>query len=553
MAYDNTQGREDLLAFEREQPKNFWRADADLQRIARHWAGEENIAAWEADLDRFGAECAGPVDRAVRENNLTHNLPVLRRWGPYGDRIEEVEHHPTYHEAGRYIYGSGVMKVLGEPGHTLHSQLFGFLSALNGEAGHNCPLACTAGVIKALIALGTEELKARYLPRLLSTDYEKLAHGAQFLTEVQGGSDVGANAIRAVPGEAPGTWRIYGEKWFCSNVTADLILMTARPEGAPEGTKGLGLFLMPRRTPDGEINRFFIRRLKDKLGTRSMASAELDFDGAFAWSLGPIEDGFKNMMTYVINTSRVFNAIGTSGVARRSCFVAHGYARRRKAFGPPIIEYPLVQETLADMRAETLAMMSGTFHILHLMDRIELGEATEEEAGYARTAINLNKMRSAQSAHEVCLSAIETLAGNGAIESFSVLPRLLRDNVVFENWEGAHNVLLMQVYRDAKQRGLHEPYLAHLRRLSEGHPRLEAAVKTWSQAFQEVLSTDEAAATLKMRPLGAHLAWLQWAVAMRADGTDEAIVDHFLDRRIGPEAARDEAYLARIRSISKAP
>ncbi|RMG20655.1 MAG: hypothetical protein D6729_02410, partial [Deltaproteobacteria bacterium] len=539
MSYDNTQGREDLLAFEREQPENFWRADPHLRRIARHWVGEETLSKWEPDLHRFGAECAGPVDRAVRENNLTHNLPVLRRWGPYGDRIEEVEHHPSYHEAGRYIYGSGVMKVLGEPGHNLHSQLFGFLSALNGEAGHNCPLACTAGVIKALMALGTEELKERYLPRLLSTDYEKLAHGAQFLTEVQGGSDVGANAVRARPGEEPGTWRIYGEKWFCSNVTADLILMTARPEGAPEGTRGLGLFLVPRRTPDGTINRFFIRRLKDKLGTRSMASAELDFDGAFAWALGPIEDGFKNMMTYVINTSRVFNAIGTSGVARRSCFVAHGYARRRKAFGPPIIEYPLVQETLADMRSETLAMMSGTFHLLHLMDRIELGEASEEEAGYARTAINLNKMRSAQSAHEVCLSGIETLAGNGAIESFSVLPRLLRDNVVFENWEGAHNVLLMQVYRDAKQRRLHEPYLAHLRALSEGHPRLSSAVERWSREFDDVLSAAEGEATLRMRPLGAHLAWLQWAAAMVADGTDEEIIEHFLDRRIGPPAPRD--------------
>ena len=187
MSYDTQKGREDLLAFEREQPDNFWRADPHLQRVVRHWAGEDAVAAWEDDLDRFGGECAGPIDRAVRENNLNHNLPVLRRWGPYGDRIEEVEHHPSYHEAGRMIYGSGVMTALGQAGGNLRSQTLGFLSALNGEAGHNCPLACTAGVIKVLRALGSDELKERYLPRLLSRDYEQLAHGAQFLTEVQGG------------------------------------------------------------------------------------------------------------------------------------------------------------------------------------------------------------------------------------------------------------------------------------------------------------------------------------------------------------------------------
>jgi acyl-CoA dehydrogenase len=552
MSYDTQKGREDLLAFEREQPDNFWRADPHLQRVVRHWAGEDAVAAWEDDLDRFGGECAGPIDRAVRENNLNHNLPVLRRWGPYGDRIEEVEHHPSYHEAGRMIYGSGVMTALGEAGGNLRSQTLGFLSALNGEAGHNCPLACTAGVIKVMRALGSDELKERYLPRLLSRNYEQLAHGAQFLTEVQGGSDVGANSVRAVPGDDV-TWRIHGEKWFCSNVTADLILMTARPEGAPEGTRGLGLFLVPRRTPDGEINRFFIRQLKDKLGTRSMASAELDFDGAFAWAMGPVEDGFKNMMTHVINTSRVFNAVGTSGIARRACYIAHGYATRRKAFGPSLIEYPLVQETLADMRSETAAMTSGTFYLLHLMDRLDRGEAGDEEIAFIRMAVNLNKMRSAQSSHDVTLSGVEMLAGNGAIESFSVLPRLIRDNIVFENWEGAHNVLLVQVLRDARRLALHEPFLSHLKAQAGEHPRIAGAIDTWGAEMSSLLAEEDAAATLRIRQAGGRLAWIQWAAAMLADGTEPALIEHFLDRRIGPEATRDSAYLERIRTLSGLP
>ncbi len=429
-------GRARLLEFEQLQPENFWRADTHLQRVLKHLVGD-TLKGWLENLDRFGAESAGPLDRAVRLNNLPQNLPRLDRWSPYGERIEEVEFHPSYHEAGALIYGSRVMSVLGEWGSNVHSLTLFYISSHNGEGGHNCPLACTAGLIKALMAVGTDELKERYLGRLLSNDYAALAHGAQFLTEVQGGSDVGANAVRAVKddsGKAP--YRIYGEKWFCSNATADLILMTARPDGAPEGTKGLGLFLVPRRLPDGTLNDFNLRRLKEKLGTRSMASAEIDFNGAYAWNLGPIEQGFSTVMTYVINTSRVVNALGCCGIARRASITAHTYAKARTAFGTAIANYPLVQETLADMRVETDAMVSGSLYLASLMDKAETGKLDEATQVFLRMAVNANKMRTAISSHEIALSGIEVLGGNGAIETFSVLPRLLRDNIVFENWEG---------------------------------------------------------------------------------------------------------------------
>ena len=473
MSYDNNQGRADLIAFGEDQPANYWTFDAELRRVVGRWMGAERLAELTPDLERFGAEAAGPVDAAIRVNDLPHNLPRLDRWGPYGSRQEAVEFHPAYHEAGRYIYGSGVLARLGQPAHNLESQAFGFLSSLNGEAGHNCPIACTAGIIKSMLALATPDMKERFLGRLLSTDYDHLAHGAQFLTEVQGGSDVGANAVRAEPVKGvPGTWRITGEKWFCSNATADLILMTARPEGSGEGTRGLALFLVPRHLPDGAYNSYKIRRLKEKLGTRTMASGEIDFEGALAWNLGPVADGFKNMMTYVINTSRIFNAVGTTAIARRASYVAHSYARHRQAFGGSILQYPMVKETLADMRAETLGTLSGTFYLVQLMDRMEAGEATDTERAFFRVALNLNKTRSAQSSHEVVLSAIEILGGNGAIETFSVLPRLLRDNVVFENWEGTHNVLLVQVLRDCKRLRVHEGFFSHLESMVKDHKRL---------------------------------------------------------------------------------
>jgi alkylation response protein AidB-like acyl-CoA dehydrogenase len=542
------EGRERLLEFDRGQPENFWRADEHARSVVGTWAGEK-LGAWENELDAFGGACAGAIDRAVREANLTPNLPRLERWSDFGERVEEVAFHPSHHQAGRLIYGSGVMKVLGEWGNNLRSMTLFYLSAQNGEAGHNCPLACTAGIIKALRAVGDRALQERWLPRLLSTDYDELAHGAQFLTEVQGGSDVGANAVRAVPA-ADGTWRIHGEKWFCSNATADLILMTARPEGAPAGTRGLGLFLVPRRLEGGELNAFRLRRLKDKLGTRSMASAEIDFDGARAWAVGPVEKGFSTTMTWVINTSRLVNAFGCAGIARRAFVVARGYARARRAFGQAVIEYPLVQETLADMRAETAAMVSGSFYLAHLFDRGETGKMSEGERAFARVALNLNKMRTAMSSHEVALSGIEVLGGNGAIESFSVLPRLLRDNVVYENWEGTHNVLVVQVLRDARTKGLHEGFFGHLATIVNG-TRLTGLVNEARLELEEVLTREDGLATLMLRPLASRLAWLCWAAAMSRDGSDPELCEHFVARRLAPPAPKDGGYLARVARLAQ--
>lgn len=546
-------GRAGLLDFEQRQPSNFWRAETHLQRVVKHLAGNA-VDGWVDGLDRFGAECAGRLDALVSLNNLPQNLPRLDRFSPYGERIEEVEFHPSYHEAGAMIYGSGVMQVLGEWGSNLRSMALFYLSSHNGEAGHNCPLACTAGLIKAVKAVGGKELQDRYLGRLLSTDYAALAHGAQFLTEVQGGSDVGANAVRAVPdssGVAP--YRIHGEKWFCSNCTADLILMTARPEGAPEGTKGLGLFLVPRRLPDGSLNTYSFRRLKEKLGTRSMASAEIDFNGAYAWNVGDVAQGFNTVMTYVINTSRVVNAFGCCGIARRASITAHTYAQARKAFGTPIASYPLVQETLADMRTETDAMVSGSLYLAHLMDRAETGKLAEADAAFLRMAVNVNKMRTAMSSHEVALQGIEVLGGNGAIETFSVLPRLLRDNVVFENWEGTHNVLITQVWKDAQRKGMHQPFFAHLAAQAKGNARLSGLVDACASRFATTLEAPDAEATLQMRPLTSEAAWLVWACAMQQDGTDPQVIAHFLDRRLGPPAARDAAYAARIKALAAQP
>ncbi|MDX1615863.1 MAG: acyl-CoA dehydrogenase family protein [Candidatus Promineifilaceae bacterium] len=521
-------GRNLLADWEAAQPDNFFTDDVNFQRLLEFYWGREGYSRHAKRLYNFGRLAATEMDMAVRTASRDENLPVLERFDGIGRRRETVAFHPAHHVAGRIAYGSGMMTVYESPGNNLLSLALFYLSSQNGEAGHNCPIACTAGLIKVLQAVAHPALQERYLPTLLDSDYDTNGTGAQFLTEVQGGSDVGANAMRAQPmGEEPQRWLLTGEKWFCSNVTADLALVTARVPDQGRGTRGLGLFLVPRYLEDGQLNNIRIRRLKDKLGTRSMATGELDFDGAVAYQVGPTELGFKHVMTYVINTSRIYNAVGVCGNARRAATTAHTYAKYRTAFGQPIIHFPLVQDQIARLRVNSAAILAGTFQLVKLLDDIELHGSNSEADAFLRMAINLNKYRSAVIAHEVIVQAIELLGGNGAIETFSVLPRLLRDNVVYENWEGTHNVLLAQVQRDIRRYAIHGPFFKALERLYEAtsDDQLRDEGLTRVAAFQaeldEVLGMDELTAAIYLRPLMDKVTDLYYAGCLASEGAWE--------------------------------
>lgn len=524
-------GRSALAEWERAQPENYYESDRNLQYLLEYYWGAEKLRAHAAQLSQFGHEAATIVDAAVRRANLNENLPRLDRFSAIGERTEEVVYSPDHDLAGQYIYGSGAMSVYAQPESNLLALALFYLSSHNGEAGHNCPLACTAGVIKTLQQVGSEELKAKYLPRLLDPDYRRRFHGAQFLTEVQGGSDVGSNACVATPlDRASGLWLINGEKWFCSNVTADLALITARPEGAPAGTKGLGLFLVPRRLDDGSLNGLYIRRLKDKLGTRSLATAEVDLRDALAYQMGPLEHGFKNVMELVINTSRLYNAVGSAGLARRAYVVAQTYAQHRRAFGQLIIDFPLVQEALVEMRLQTMAICSGSFYLVHLRDLMESGKASPHDARFFRLVINLHKYRSSISATDVARRGIEILSGNGTIETFSVLPRLLRDSLVFETWEGAHNTLLAQSLRDIRRLRLHDNFCARLIEMFSALNRLlEIRAQGLKQAealhseLESLRAEDELSASLVFRPLADRMMYLFYAACLAREAEWEEV------------------------------
>jgi acyl-CoA dehydrogenase len=447
--------RATLARWESSRPDNVYEANPNLQRALRRHLGER-LDGVEQRLRDFGAAVAGVVDPAVARLEERRHLPAL-------SSAHEVVFDPAYVETGRAVWASGVLALPERPGAAFEQAALLYLLTHAGEGGHACPVVCTAGLIRALRRHGSDELRERFLPSLLEADYDRCHRGAQFLTEIQGGSDVGANRAEAV---ADGdVWRISGEKWFCSVADADQFVVTARPRNAPRGTAGIGCFLVPRTLPGGDVNGFRLTRLKDKLGTRALATGEIEFEGAVAYPLGALEDGFRIAAGVVLNTSRWLNAAGSTGLMRRAYLEASSFSRFRTAFGRPLIAFPLVRENLAVMKAEEQAALASTLELTALVDRLDSGAADEGDRAWHRVLVNANKVVTSLAATRAVRRGIEALGGNGTIEDFSPLPRLWRDAIVFESWEGTHNVLCEQVLRDLRRLDAVDVALARIRAL----------------------------------------------------------------------------------------
>ncbi|KTD61746.1 acyl-CoA dehydrogenase family protein [Legionella spiritensis] len=451
------------------------------------------------ELRRFAGDVAERLEPAVMENNLDANLPDIEQYNAIGERQDRVVHHASYVRAGDIIYGSGLMRFLLKPGDMKKTLSLFLLSSHAGEAGHNCPIACSAGVIRVLSHHSQLEQTQYYLDKLTHPSFSHNYTGAQFLTEIQGGSDVGANAARAARDDH-NQWRITGEKWFCSNANADLILMTARYDQDIAGTKGLGLFLVPARLPDERPNHYRLRRLKQKIGTRSMATAEIDFDGAVAYPMGRVQDGIHLVMENVLHLSRLFNAFSVLGLTRRAYQIAYYYTQNRPAFGHNIFDYPLVKETLAGIKAENLAMLASVFHMARCQDELDILPLSEQSASQKlllRTLANINKYFTAKRSVENIHHCLDLLAGNGTIESFSSLPRLLRDSIVCENWEGTHFTLWMQTLRDIHKFAVDELFLHHLSQLTD---KIDDAADHKRLLKEKLQELDAAMKTMKTLP-----------------------------------------------------
>ena len=459
MTYDAA--RSALQAWKADFPKDPYESDLQLREILRRALEESRWKALESRASVFARSLVEIVAPAAQRYEHRLHLPELSRYDAVGTRTETVSFDPTYHDAGAAVWQSGVVALSNDPGSAYEQAVLILLLSLEGEAGHACPATCSIGLARALRRNATAAIRDRFLPSLVDHQYSSAARGAQFLTEVQGGSDVGANECVATANDDGVTFCISGEKWFCSVADADQFFLTARIVGGATGTRGLGSFVVPRLI-DGHPNGFSLRRLKDKLGTRGLASGEIDFDGAFAWPVGPVEEGFRTAASVVLNTSRWLTAVGSAGIMRRAVLEARSYAKFREAFGVTIETFPSVRRTLADMTATSSGALHMVFALTELEDRIDDDRANECDVLYHRFLVNAAKYLISRQATSVVRTGIEILGGNGTIEEFSVLPRLYRDAIVYESWEGTHNVLAAQVLNDLRRLPILEAVEARL-------------------------------------------------------------------------------------------
>ena len=329
------------------------------------------------------------------------------------------------------------------------------------EQGFYCPACLTDGTARVIELHGSDEMKRHHLGPLTSRTFSESHLGAMYLTEKQGGSDVGANEVEARK-DADGAWRLYGEKWFCSNCVADVALVLARPEGAKEGTRGLALFLVPTKLSDGTRNAFAIRRLKDKLGTRSMPTGEIEFEGAVGYAVGELDRGFK-YMTEMLNLSRLYNAVASLAVMRRALREAAGWAASRSAFGRQVRDFPLIRSTLVGLAVDLEASMRLVFEAVTLLDAHDEGAATQSDVALLRILTPLAKLHTAKVAVNAASEALEVLAGNGYVEEY-VTSRLVRDAHVLPVWEGTTNILSLDVFRSIEKDDSHKALFEDIRR-----------------------------------------------------------------------------------------
>ncbi|KTD28797.1 acyl-CoA dehydrogenase family protein [Legionella maceachernii] len=516
-------------------------------------------------LRNFAHRVAYQLEPLVMENNLDANLPKVEHYNSIGEREDRVIHHPAYETAGNIIYGSDLMHYLLQPGQMHKSLSLFFLSSHAGEAGHNCPIACSAGVIRVLKNYCKLAETSFYLDKLTQPSYSQNYTGAQFLTEIQGGSDVGVNATQAYQDDLK-AWRITGEKWFCSNANADLILATARYDQNISGTKGLGLFLIPSRLPDGKPNQYKLRRLKQKIGTRSMATAEIEFEDALAYPMGELYQGIHLALENVLHVSRLFNAFSVLGMARRAFQTAYYYALNRRAFNHKIIDYPLVKETLAHIKAENTALIASIFYMANCQDELDTipyEEQPKEKQLLMRTLANLNKYFTAKRSVENIHHCIDILAGNGTIESFSSLPRLLRDCIVCENWEGTHFTLWMQTLRDIEKFKVDELFLDYLHQLfnqltnhSEHKAFIKEKMNDLSNAINTMKTMPSATQSLHIQTIVEQMAILHAALALALEietvkppKSKEASLTLFINHYFRKDYRQDSHYLALLNAV----
>lgn len=443
---------------------NLFTSDTTLQALLPLYLSDALRKQLHARLQTLGALAGGRLN-ALAES-ADKNPPQLKMRSRTGSDRQSIIKLPAYSEMEQLAFGDFAMAALshradlpGWPGPCppLVKYLFTYLF-VQAEFGLMCPVSMTDSLARTLKKFGSPMLTQRYLPRLTSLDAATRLQGAMFMTEQDAGSDIAATTALAVP--AQDHYLLYGEKWFCSNPDAGLAMVLARIEGAPGGIKGVSLFLLPRTLEGGAANAYRILRLKDKLGTRSMASGEIRLEGAQAWLVGEAGRGFVQMAD-MINNSRLSNGVRSAGLMQRAVSEAFYIARQRRAFGKTLIEQPLMRRQLLKILLPCEQARSMVLQSAEILRRADGGD--KQAYALLRILTPLIKFRACRDARKVTADAMEVRGGCGYIEEWGD-PRLFRDAQLGSIWEGTSNIVALDVRRAIlREQSLEAlaPWLAH--------------------------------------------------------------------------------------------
>jgi alkylation response protein AidB-like acyl-CoA dehydrogenase len=446
---------------------NQYAADDVLRRYLRHTLPAEVLAQVEPELAEVGELAGGELHRAALAGR--RDEPVLTQWDAWGKRVDAIELSPLWKRAARLAAEKGMIATAYERRNGALSRVHQFaLVYLIDSAWHfySCPLAMSDGAARTLLASKNQALIERAVPRLSSRDPSIAWTSGQWMTERTGGSDVGISETTAI--RDGDSFRLHGTKWFSSATTSEMALTLARPEGNPPGGSGLALFYLEVRRPDGAMNGVVVNRLKEKLGTRMVPTAELSLDGALAVPVMGLTGGIKNI-TPMLAITRTWNAVCTVSGMRHALALAKDYARRRVAFGAPLSDKPLHVDTLAALEAECQGAFLLAFRAVELLGKDEAGELGEEEAALLRLLTPIAKLTTAKQGVAVASEVLESFGGAGYVEDTG-LPRLLRDAQVMPIWEGTTNVLSLDLLRAVGKAGTLGSLAREVRAAVQGAP-----------------------------------------------------------------------------------
>jgi acyl-CoA dehydrogenase len=467
------------MPFQQTPPKlgNQYEDDRVLRSYLARVLPAEMLREIQGSLVEMGRLSGGELYELQLADRL--NEPRLTQWDAWGNRIDKIEVTPLWRVAERIAVEHGVVATAYEQKHgslsRVHQCALAYLFTPSTDI-YSCPLAMTDGAARTLLGSGNQELIDRAVPHLITRDPNEFWTAGQWMTELPGGSDVGLSETVAREDRELGHYRLYGRKWFTSAIGAQMALTLARPEGNPPGGRGLALFYVETRGADGRPRNIEVNRLKDKLGTRKVPTAELTLNGTPAQLVNGTTDGVRNIAP-LLNITRLWNGISAVALMRRGVALASDYARKRVAFGAALADKPLHLDTLAGMEAEAEAAFHLAFHVAELTGRSETGEISEDDAALLRLLTPIMKLTTAKQAVAVASEVLESFGGAGYVEDTG-LPVLLRDSQVLPIWEGTTNVLALDTLRALNDDSF-RAYDSAVTRLSGAVPSALAHARNW--------------------------------------------------------------------------